>query len=186
MPCPAEGVFARRHDDGTTLIGSIPAKPGIGGAVPAGLAKRTPDSRAAPGHRPGAIRPPARSSLTAWDLRVPGWKRGPAAGRHRRWSAVGRSVLRQRTRAPKGAELMWRLAALHPLGILLREGLVRPAPPRRKKQGLRSVGYCSVFAALAGRAHERQSGGEENSRRSARFSRYVRSSPSAHGRRRLL
>jgi hypothetical protein len=54
----------RRQDDGSAFTGPIPGKPGIGDAVPAGLASRERDSRAATGLHSQALRPAARSWLT--------------------------------------------------------------------------------------------------------------------------
>src|SRR5512139_3586344 len=65
-------------------------------AVPAGLAKRTPGARAAPGLRPPAIRPAARSSLmvraTHRKTDQPPEAR-PGVVTTPRWSAAGRRRL---------------------------------------------------------------------------------------------
>jgi hypothetical protein len=87
------------------------------------------------GIRPGTLRPPARSSLMVRSNPAEGvsrQKRGPDAGKTPRWSAAGRSVLRQRTRTPlQGVIEMWRHAALRPLGFCPGSDKGRPAPPRR-------------------------------------------------------
>ena len=102
------------------------------------------------GIRPGTLRPPeeladgAKQSKTASRQ-----KRGPDAGKTSRWSAAGRSVLRQRTRTPfQGVNEMWRLAALHPLGILPGE---KSLPPRRRggrrpARGLKQYGRRTASA----------------------------------------
>ena len=53
----------RRHASGIAFIGPIPGKSDIGDAVPAGEGIRILRSRAAPGLRPQALGPAARSSL---------------------------------------------------------------------------------------------------------------------------
>ena len=101
--------------------------------------QRTPCSRAATGLRPQALGPAARSSLMVRSNPAEGvsrQKRGPDAGKTPRWSAVGRSVLRQRTRTPlQGVILMWRHAALHPLGFCPGQGMKDGLPGAGQEHG---------------------------------------------------
>ena len=90
-------------------------------AVPAGLAKRTPGARAAPGLRPPALRPAARSSLmvsaTHRKMDQPP-KARPGAVKDTAMERRGAHVSSDRGHsAPQGAKSKERLAALHPSGV---------------------------------------------------------------------
>ena len=95
-PGSAEGVFARRSEDG--------ARCGARG-------RRTtyPSLPGGAGLRPGTLGCPARSSLTAWALWGLGRKRGPDAVRRRDGAPRGARILQKRMRqdgktgAPLGA-----------------------------------------------------------------------------------
>jgi hypothetical protein len=91
-------------------------------AVPAGEGEYAPFAPGRRRHPPGGIRT-SREELADGAKQPKAasrQKRGTDAEKTPRWSAAGRSVLRQRTHAPQGAMLMWRHAALHPLGLLPR------------------------------------------------------------------
>src|SRR5665647_1093672 len=68
--------------------------------------ERTPRARAAPGHRPGALRPPARSSLTAWVLREPWPEARPGCRKTPRWSAEWRARRSQDAPTPQGVRML--------------------------------------------------------------------------------
>ena len=113
MPGSAEGVFARRSEDGATLIGPIPGKPGIGGAAPAGGARNPALGR--PGNPTGGHYDPSASSSLDWDWPNASsqeartrslclWRKPEA--RSRQWSAEWRARRSQDARPPQGGRLM--------------------------------------------------------------------------------
>jgi hypothetical protein len=126
------------------------------GAVPAGVRKRTSCARAAPGPRPQALGPAARSSLMVRATcrkadqppeARPGRRKTPPVERR------GAQRPSPRTRHRK-VQLMWRLAALHPLGIFRgtkgKAGV--PAPLNNRGDDARSlfekrIGDCIEWAA---------------------------------------
>jgi len=109
------------------------------GAVPAGLAKRTPGARATTGLRPEALGPPARSLLTVRASR----ESGPAAEsaarapkRHRDGAPRGAGVPSQgMPRTPQGANIKRAPRGAPSPRRLPREGRGRQAAPGLKEQG---------------------------------------------------
>jgi len=114
--------------------------------------QRNPRPRAAPGLRPGALGPPARSWLTMLSLRAPSEARPGRRSRRRMERRGAQHPSPKGVHAPQSVSLSGRRAALHPLVC---EGIGKggPAPGPHKKQGRRSFGCRgrhpeSVFESL--------------------------------------
>ena len=146
------------------------------GSAPAGVASR-PRTRAAPGLRPGALRPPARSSLTAAGAagRVggearqgdePNWRRDterPARSQHRkRGPGAARKTPRRRaerrhafarTRDIRTGRATWRAV---PLAFLARTEEDGPTWGPTKNTGGGALAFFPLVPAKAGTQSHKQ------------------------------